>query len=318
MLVAMKLLLDSFWRAAAYLMMPRVVGLSLLPLLIAGGLSLGLGYFYWESSVAGVRGVLESWSLVESVLIWIDGFAGPSFRTVLAPLIVVALAIPVIVVLSLLLVATLMTPAIVSLVAERRFGKLEKRHGGAMWQGLLLSLGCTAVALVAMFVTMPLWLIPPLVLIIPPLIWGWLTTKVMAFDVLADHASKDERRAVLKEHRWQLLLIGIVTGYLGAAPTLLWAVSAATLIFAPLLIAVSVWLYTLVFAFSALWFAHYGLAALQRHRVAREGEILPPLGGPRPATVPVVVNDSTAATGTGMAAPHPFDKPDAGHPAAHP
>ncbi|HSI60777.1 MAG TPA: EI24 domain-containing protein [Ideonella sp.] len=274
----MKLLLDSFWRAAAYLMMPRVVGLSLLPLLIAGGLSLGLGYFYWEAAVAGVRATLESWSLVESVLIWIDGVASPSFRTVLAPLIVVALAVPVIVVLSLLLVALLMVPAIVSLVAERRFGTLERRRGGAMWQGLLWSLGCTLVALVAMFVTMPLWLIPPLVLIIPPLIWGWLTTKVMSFDVLAEHASKDERHALLKDHGWQMLLIGIVTGYLGAAPSLLWAVSAATLIFAPLLIAVSVWLYTLVFAFSALWFAHYALAALKALRIAKEGELLPPLG----------------------------------------
>ena len=39
-----------------------------------------------------------------------------------------------------------------------------------------------------------------------------------------------------------------------------------TLVFAPLLIVVSVWLYTLVFAFSALWFAHYSLAALAAMR----------------------------------------------------
>ena len=50
----MKLLLDSFWRAAAYLLMPRVIGLSLLPLLIAGGLALVLGYFFWEAAVATV------------------------------------------------------------------------------------------------------------------------------------------------------------------------------------------------------------------------------------------------------------------------
>ena len=34
----------------------------------------------------------------------------------------------------------------------------------------------------------------------------------------------------------------------------------------PLLIVVSVWLYTLVFAFSSLWFAHYALATLHRLR----------------------------------------------------
>ena len=48
--------------------------------------------------------------------------------------------------------------------------------------------------------------------------------------------------------------------------SLLWAVSAAALICAPLLVVASVWLYTLVFAFAACWFAHYTLAALQRLR----------------------------------------------------
>ena len=45
--------------------------------------------------------------------------------------------------------------------------------------------------------------------------------------------------------------------------------SALTLVFAPVLVLVSIWLYTLVFAFSALWFAHYLLAALQRLRAPR-------------------------------------------------
>jgi hypothetical protein len=98
------------------------------------------------------------------------------------------------------------------------------------------------------------------------LIWGWLTYRVMAFDALAEHASMAERTTLLLVHRWPLLLMGLVCGALGAAPSLLWAVSAVSLIFAPFLIAASVWLYTLVFAFASLWFVHYGLAALQLAR----------------------------------------------------
>lgn len=263
----MKLLFDSFWRAVAYLLMPRVIGLSLLPLLLAGGAFFALGWFFWEDAVASVRATLESWSLVEPLLKWIDAGLGPHFRVALAALIVVAIAAPVVVIVSLLLVAMLMTPAIVSLVAERRFALLERKRGAAFWQSVMWSLGTTALALLAVFVTMPLWLIPGVVLIVPPLIWGWLTTRVMAFDVLAEHASKDERRTLMGLHGWQLLLIGIVTGFLGAAPSLIWAVSAMTLVFAPLLMVASVWLYTLVFAFSALWFTHYLLAALQELRV---------------------------------------------------
>ena len=45
-----------------------------------------------------------------------------------------------------------------------------------------------------------------------------------------------------------------------------------TLVLAPVLIVVSVWLYTLVFAFSALWFAHYALAALAKLRGVADRE----------------------------------------------
>jgi hypothetical protein len=118
--------------------------------------------------------------------------------------------------------------------------------------------------------SIPLWFVPPLVLIVPPLIWGWLTYRVLSFDVLAEHASPEERRELMREHRWPLLAMGVIAGYLGAAPSMLWAISATLLIFAPLLIVISIWLYTLVFAFSALWFAHYALAALQRLRRDRQ------------------------------------------------
>ena len=56
----MRHLLDSFWRAGAYCLHPKVIGLSLLPLLIGIALTLGLGWFYWEAAVAGVRTTLET------------------------------------------------------------------------------------------------------------------------------------------------------------------------------------------------------------------------------------------------------------------
>jgi hypothetical protein len=284
-------LLDAFWRATAYCLHPRVIALSLLPLVAAAGLALALGYFFWEAAVSGVRGTLEGWSLMAAALQWLEGIGGEGFRAVIAPLIIVALAVPVIVVLSLLLVAALMTPSLVSLVAERRFPGLQRRRGAPWWQSVTWSLGCTVLALVGLLASIPLWFIPPLILVVPPLIWGWLTYRVMSFDVLADHADVDERREILNKHRWPLLAMGVLTGYLGAAPSLVWAVSAMALILAPLLIVVSVWLYTLVFAFSSLWFAHYGLAALSAHRtlhpqatppaVSRDGSV-----GPAPPLLP--------------------------------
>jgi hypothetical protein len=261
-------LLDAGWRAAAYCLHPRMIWLSVLPLLLAAVLTVGLGYFYWEGAVEGVRATLEHWALLRAALDMLDSIGAPGLRLVLAPLIVVALAVPVIVVISLVLVAVTMTPSIVNLVAARRFPALERRRGASVWASMLWSLGFTLLALLALIITLPLWLVPPLVLVLPPLIWGWLAYRVMSFDVLAAHASAAERRQLLREHRWPLLAIGVVSGYLSAAPSLLWAMGAATLVFAPLLVVFSLWLYTIVFAFAALWFAHYALAALAalRHR----------------------------------------------------
>ena len=264
----MKLLFSSFWRAVAYCLHPKVIGLSLLPLLLAGTATLGIGYLFWEAAVASVRSTLEHWSLVNSMLEWMSTFLGAGFRTAIAPLIVVALSIPVVVALTLVLVALWVTPATVTLVSRRRFAALERRHGGSWWRGLLWSLACTVAALFMVMITLPFWLVPGLALVLPPLIWGWLTARVMGFDALAEHASTPEREAILRAHRWPLLVMGIVCGFLCGIPSLIWTISASTLILAPVLMPAVIWIYTMIFTFSALWFTHYLLAVLAGLRQA--------------------------------------------------
>ena len=266
MLAGMGLLLDSFWRAAAYCMRPRVMALSVLPLLLMVGLALGLGYFYWDGAVQGMRALLDGSPLLAGFWSWLQGWGLGDVTAVVAPLMVVLAVAPVLVVVSLLVVAVLMTPALVALVADRRFPTLERKKGGSLIASVAWSLGSTVLALVALVVSVPLWLVPPLVLILPPLIWGWLTYRVMVFDALAEHASRDERQEIFRRHRSSLLGMGILSGYLGAAPSIVWAsgvmFAAAFFVLVPL----AIWIYTLVFAFSSLWFSHYCLAALQRLR----------------------------------------------------
>jgi Etoposide-induced protein 2.4 (EI24) len=275
-----KALIDSFWRAAAYCLHPRVIALSLLSLVLMAGLALGLGYFFWERALDGVRATFDSWSVLAAMFGWLEGIGLANLKTVLAPLIVVFLSTPVIVVLSLLLVAAFMTPSMLELVAMRRFALLERKRGGSFFGSLFGALWATVAALIALLVSIPLWLVPPLVLILPPLIWGWLTYRVMTYDVLAEHASREERRELVRRHRATLLGMGVLTGYLGAAPSLVWASGALVIVFAPVLVPVAVWIYTLIFAFSALWFAHFALAALQALRAEREAvEVVPAVPG---------------------------------------
>jgi hypothetical protein len=206
---------------------------------------------------------------------------------------------PIIVVMSLLLVALMMTPALTALVAEKRFPNLERKKGSSLLAGLLWSLLSTLLALVALVVSIPLWLIPPLILVLPPLIWGWLTYRVMAFDALAVHASSEERHEIFRRHRMTLLGIGVFCGYLGAAPSLIWASGALLAAAFVILVPLAVWIYTLVFAFSSLWFAHYCLAALQALRAERAaaGVTEPPMGDMTvldPQALPLAHESSTA------------------------
>ena len=274
----MKLLLDSFWRAVAYCLHPRVIVLSLLPLVVMVVLAFGLGYFFWEPAQAAVQSAFESWPILATPVGWLQGLGLVNVKGVLVPLVVVFLTTPVIVVVSLLLVAALMTPAMVNLVALRRFPLLERKKGGSLLGGVFGTLWATLVAVLALLVSIPFWFVPPLVLILPPLIWGWLTCRVMTYDVLAEHASAEERRLLMKRHRTGFLAMGIVTGYLGAAPSVVWISGALTLAFAPVLVPVAIWIYTLVFAFGALWFGHYALSALQALRSETEPfDLLPAL-----------------------------------------
>lgn len=262
-------LFEAFWRALFGCLHPRVILWSLVPLLLSAGAALTLGWLFWEPAVAAVRAFLEDWALVASLLAWLEAMGGGAFRSVVAPLIVVALAVPLVVVVSLLLVAWTVTPGLVDWVAKRRFAGLERRGGAAAWwASAAWSLGCTLLALGVLVVSLPLWFVPPLAAVIPPLVWGWLAARVFSFDTLALHATTEERRLVMHEHRWTMLLMGIVCGLMGSLPSLIWALGALTLVFAPLLVLASVWLYTLVFAFASLWFAHFTLAKLHRLRQA--------------------------------------------------
>jgi hypothetical protein len=272
------LILDAFWRAAAYCLHPRVIGLSLLPLALMVGATLALGWFYWEAAIDAVQLAFEDWELTGALFGWLDAMGLSGLRTVLAPMTVVFLATPVIVVASLLLVTTLMTGRVVALVAARRFPDLERKRGGSFVGSLLAAGVATVVALVLLVASVPLWFVPPLVLVLPPLIWGWLTYRVMSRDVLADHASPEERRELVERHRWPLLAIGVASGVLGATPSVVWASGLVFVALAPVLVPIAIWIYTLVFAFSALWFAHYGLSALSvlRAEPGRSADPLPP------------------------------------------
>ncbi|HEX2544074.1 MAG TPA: EI24 domain-containing protein, partial [Ramlibacter sp.] len=139
----MPLLLDSFWRAAAYCLHPRIIGLSLLPLIAMVLIALALGYFFWDNAVNGVFVWLESSAWLENITVWLRDMGMGGLKNALAPLLVIFAITPLLVVFVLFFVALLMTPAVVNLVGRRRFADLERKHGASFLHSAVWSLGST-------------------------------------------------------------------------------------------------------------------------------------------------------------------------------
>jgi hypothetical protein len=224
---------------------------------------------------------LDASSWLTVVWRWLEDIGLPDLKTVVAPLVVIFSITPLVVVASLLAVALLMTPSLARLVADRRFVGLVRKKGSSWLYGVLWTLLSLLLALGALVLTLPLWLVPPLAMLLPALIWGWLTYRVMVVDVLAEFASAEERRILMTRHRTGFISMGVITGLMGAAPSLVWASGALFAAAFVILVPLAIWIYTLVFAFSSLWFAHYALAALQDLRT--EPFMSPPATNATPA-----------------------------------
>jgi hypothetical protein len=289
----MRLFLDSFWRALAYCLMPRVMVLSLLPLAMLLVLSVSWGYFYWSPTQDWVRDMLASWQVLQGMMDWLHDNGAGELQAVMVPLVVIFAITPILVVISLLAVSLMMTPALVDLVVQRRFAHLALKHGGTTLTSLVWTVGSTVIAMGAMVITLPLWAVPPLMFIVPPLIWGWLSYRVMVFDALVSHASREERLAIGRQHRIWLLMIGVLTGYLGALPSIVWASGAVFAAAFLVLIPMAIWIYALVFAFTSLWFTHYSLGALEALR-AESGTVV--MGASVP--LPTLASDDDSSTPT--------------------
>jgi hypothetical protein len=292
----MRLFLDSFWRALAYCLMPRVMLLSLLPLVMLLALAMSLGYFYWQPTQDWVRQMLDSWQMLQSMMDWLQARGAGGLQSVMVQLVIIFAITPVLVIVSLLAVSLMMTPALLNLVVERRFQHLSRKQGGTMVSSLMWTLGSTLAAMLAMLISLPLWVVPPLMFVVPPLIWGWLSYRVMVYDALLAHASREERITIGRRHRGWLLMMGVLTGYMGVLPSLVWASGAFFAAAFVLLVPLAIWIYALVFAFTALWFTHYSLAALESLRaesdfvVVGASEPLPALALPdEPHAQPPVV-----------------------------
>ena len=266
-MIAVQQVVRAFGLALVGTMHPRMLWLSLRPFFIISVFWGCLIWLTWTPSLAMLssfltNSILTNW--IQDGLIW-AGF--DNARAWIAPFFFVMMIIPLIAISLLVLIAFTTVPAIVnSLCKQSLYSDLQSKRGGSLIGSLFYTFWSAFICLVLVMLTLPVWWIPPLFAILPPLFWGWLTMRLMSYDVLAGHASSEERDILIQQNRWSLLVMGIACGMLGAVPTFFWATSALALVLFPIVSFVALWIYSLIFVFAGLWFSHFLLEALQNLR----------------------------------------------------
>lgn len=268
----MRLIAASFGRALVSQLHIKMLLLTILPFLVSVAIWGGILWWKLQAVIDWLyRYFIENngFDITSGVLSW---FNMGALKTVVVPLIAMWAFLPLMMITTLLFVALLVIPAISRHVGRRHYAHLEKKRGGTLWGSLKTAFGCFAVFALAWIVTLPLTFVPPLAMMLHPLLLGWLTYRIMVYDVLSDYATPEEFTALLRKHRLGLLVIGTMAGLLGAAPTLIWLGGVLTMLFFPLLAAFAIWLYVLVFIFSGLWFQYYCLEILSRQRAVTDNK----------------------------------------------
>ena len=260
-------LIRSLGLALVGTMHPKMLWLSFRPFLIVSIFWGVVIWLIWSPALEMLRTFLTASIFTSWIQSGLEYVGFDEARAWIAPLFLVILLIPIIAISLLVFIAFSTVPAVVdSVVKQKAYEGLVRIKGGSFVGSFFYTLWSALICLALVMLTLPVWWIPPLFAILPPLLWGWLTMRLMAYDVLLDHATPEERNQLLEEHRWTLLGMGVVAGMIGAVPTFFWATSVLALVLFPFVSFVALWIYSLIFIFSALWFSHFLLYALKQLR----------------------------------------------------
>ena len=146
---------------------------------------------------------------------------------------------------TILLTANVAMPRMMAQVAAETYPDLARRGNNALVGSLVNTLLVGVIYLVGWLVTLPLLLIPGVLLVLPIAWTAWFNQRVFHYDALAEHATPAERYALLRDGRGGLYWAGGLSAVLAHVPIVN--------LFVP--------------AWTALLFVHLCLARLRRLRM---------------------------------------------------
>lgn len=234
----------AFRRALVTQLHPKMLMTLLLPFFIALLGAVVLLWAFWTPLTHWLDTYALDWHYLNEVDQWLLAVGMFSLKLYLVPLLAAAILLPLSGILGLVIAAIFVMPIVLRHLERREYLGVVRRGQfattystwNAIWVGVLFTLGW--------LITMPLWLIPPLPIVLPIFWWAFAFTRMMRVDAIIEHATAQERKRIWRRHNRQYWLIGLVLALVNLFPP--------------------AWLVLPVF--SALVFAHFSLEALRQLR----------------------------------------------------
>lgn len=201
---------------------PAILFEALWPPLLAVLVWAGVAWLAWQPAMQWVAGQLPDWQWLSWLGPWL---AHAAVFMIFAPLVYFT---------ALLLIGVLALPRMMALIAQRDFPDVSRQGppSAAFWGSLGNTLVAGLIFVAGWLVTLPLLLIPGMVLILP-LFWSaWLNQRAFRFDALAEHATAEERAEIVRRERPTLYLAGLLGALAAHVPLLnLFALAFTALLF---------------------------------------------------------------------------------------
>jgi hypothetical protein len=243
----MQRVLAAFGRAVVSQLHPKMLALLVVPFVLAIVFWVLTAWLVWTP----LTGWLQGWMFDGGFMARVDGWAASygltGLRDWIPALVALLFVVPVMFATAVVLIAVFAMPAVVRHLGGGAYRDVERLGSMAVAASVWNAASSSLLFVAAYLVSLPLWLIPPLALVVPWLCWSWLTARVMRFDSLVEHASPAERRAAISTRRGEYFVLALLVTALNYVPPLF--------LVTPVL--------------SALAFCHYSLAVLREQRAAR-------------------------------------------------
>ena len=198
-------ILHAFRKALQDLFRPQVLLMVAVPILCASALWLFLGWFFWEGLTQWVNAMLLAAPFGQWIADWANGVL-QFFGSVIA----LALLAPGILITAMVITEFFTMPGLVTFVAQRYYPGLERQHGGTVTGSVVNSVIAITVFTLLWVVTLPLWFTGIGALIVPVINSAYLNQRIFRHDALSDHASRGELRALNRDNRRKLYLLGLL------------------------------------------------------------------------------------------------------------